>query len=106
MKTGVLALLLLTGGALLGETRIFVGVHVGGYAAPPAPVVVYVPPCPGPGYAWVAGHWYFSGPHRYWRAGYWTPPRYYRPYRAAPRGFVYGHDFRERGREFRNVRRR
>ncbi len=24
----------------------------------------YIPPCPGPGYAWVAG---------YWNDGYWTP---------------------------------
>jgi hypothetical protein len=35
--------------------RVYVGV-----GAPDA----YVPPCPGPGYAWVAG---------YWNDGYWTP---------------------------------
>jgi hypothetical protein len=34
-----------------------IGVFVG------APVA-YVPPCPGPGYAWVAG---------YWNAGVWVP---------------------------------
>ncbi len=99
MKTKALALLLLSGGALLGQTRFFVGVNIGGYAPPPVvayapPAVVYAPPCPGPGYAWVNGYWYYSGPHRYWRAGYWAP-RYYRPYRVAPRGFGYG-----RGRAF------
>lgn len=36
------------------------GVYVGGPAA-------YVPPCPGPGYQWVAG--YYSG-------GYWVPGRW------------------------------
>jgi len=36
------------------------GVYVGGPAA-------YVPPCPGPGYAWTAG--YYSG-------GYWVPGRW------------------------------
>ena len=36
------------------------GVYVGGPAA-------YVPPCPGPGYNWVAG--YYSG-------GYWVPGRW------------------------------
>ena len=36
------------------------GVYVGGPAA-------YVPPCPGPGYSWVAG--YYSG-------GYWVPGRW------------------------------
>jgi hypothetical protein len=34
-----------------------IGIYVG------APVA-YVPPCPGPGYAWVAG---------YWNAGVWVP---------------------------------
>lgn len=36
------------------------GVYIGGPAA-------YVPPCPGPGYEWVAG--YYSG-------GYWVPGRW------------------------------
>ncbi len=36
------------------------GVYVGGPAA-------YVPPCPGPGYSWIAG--YYSG-------GYWVPGRW------------------------------
>ena len=29
--------------------------------------VAYVPPCPGPGYSWVAG---------YWAGGYWVPGRW------------------------------
>lgn len=40
--------------------RIGVGVYVGG-------PVAYVPPCPGPGYEWVAG--YYDG-------GYWVPGRW------------------------------
>ncbi len=98
MKTKILALLLLTAGALVAETRIFLG--FGGYVAPPPPVayvapppVAYVAPYPGPGYLWVPGYWYYSGPHRYWRAGYWAP-RYYRPYRVVPRGHWRGHEYR------------
>ena len=59
---------------------IGVGVPAPVYAAPapvvvaPAPVVAAVPPCPGPGYTWVAGSWFFVGGHREWRAGYWAPP--------------------------------
>ncbi len=101
MKTKALALLLFTGSALLGQTRLSVGVSIGGYPQPfvayAPPPVVYAPPCPGPGYSWVAGYWYYSGPHRYWRAGYWAPPRFYRPYRFAPRGYGYGYG---RGRAF------
>lgn len=37
--------------------------HVGIYVGVGAPVA-YVPPCPGPGYAWTAG---------YWTNGYWVP---------------------------------
>lgn len=37
-----------------------IGIYVGGPAA-------YVPPCPGPGYAWVAG---------YYANGYWVPGRW------------------------------
>jgi hypothetical protein len=43
--------------------RIGVGVYVGAPA-------VYVPPCPGPGYAWVAGY-YANG---YWVPGFWRAP--------------------------------
>ena len=55
MKTKLLAAVLLAGSSLLAGPRVFVGVGVGGYVAPP-PVVAYgPPPCPGPGYAWVGG---------------------------------------------------
>jgi hypothetical protein len=30
--------------------------------------IAYVPPCPGPGYAWVAGYW----ANGYWVPGYWN----------------------------------
>jgi hypothetical protein len=46
------------------------GVYVGGPAA-------YVPPCPGPGYEWVAG--YYSG-------GYWVPGRW--AFAGYPRTYV------------------
>ena len=61
----VLGAAVLAGGMALGTTtaqaaqvRVYVGA---GDAA-------YVPPCPGPGYAWVAGY-YNDG---YWVPGYWN----------------------------------
>jgi hypothetical protein len=69
--------LLLAASSLLAAPPVTFSVGVGlpapVYAAP-APVVTAVPPCPGPGYSWVAGGWYFVGGHREWRAGYWAPP--------------------------------
>jgi hypothetical protein len=38
-----------------------VGVYIGARAG-------YVPPCPGPGYAWVGGYW----GNGYWVPGYWN----------------------------------
>jgi len=38
-----------------------VGIYIGAPAA-------YVPPCPGPGYVWVAGYW----ANGYWVPGYWN----------------------------------
>lgn len=64
MKTKLLAVLLLAGSSLFAAPRVFVGIGVGigGYVgpayAPPAVRVAVVPPCPGPGYAWVGGYWY------------------------------------------------
>jgi hypothetical protein len=49
-----------TGTAHAARIGVFVGV-----GAP----VAYVPPCPGPGYAWVAGYW---NPYRVWVPGYWN----------------------------------
>jgi hypothetical protein len=47
--------------------------------------VNYVPPCPGPGYAWTAG---------YWNGGIWVPGTWI--LRGGP-GFVAGYGYRERG---------
>ena len=95
MKTKLLALLLLAGGAAIAGPRLFFGVSVGApgyyyapapvyapvvaYAPPPAPVVRYVPPAPGPGYAWVGGYWYPAGARWAWRGGYWA----HRPFLGA-----------------------
>jgi len=84
------ALGLCTAPAQAARFRVYVGV-----GAPAA----YVPPCPGPGYAWVAG---------YWNDGYWTPG-YWNYVGYAPRvvvgggfgwdrGYAYHRDFdRDRG---------
>jgi hypothetical protein len=93
MKTKILAGLLLAASTLGAAPRISFGIGIGVgpryyapapvYAAPapvyvaPAPVYApaYVPPCPGPGYTFVAGFWEGYGPHRVWRPGYWAAPR-------------------------------
>ena len=115
MKLRLMALMLMAGGALFAETRVAIGVQIGRPApvVVPAPVAVsvYRPPCPGPGYVWIAGYydefgnWYegywalppyagaywvaprFAGRHFY--AGYWRGPRYRAEPRFAPHG--YGH---------------
>ena len=55
------------------------------YYGPPAPVLAWRPPCPGPGCSWVSGYWYPVGRRHVWRAGYWAPRPYPRIYRVAPR---------------------
>ena len=75
MKAKLLALALLAGSSVFAGPRFYFGVGIGGYPPPPPPrIVAYAPPCPGPGYSWVAGYWYPSGPRYLWRAGYWAPP--------------------------------
>lgn len=95
MKTKLLALMFLVGSAAFAGPRVFVGVGVGGYAVPvappPAPVVAYVPPAPGPGYAWINGYYVPSGPRYSWHAGYWAPRPYAGAYWVAPR--YYGHRY-------------
>jgi len=84
--------LLLAGSALFAGPSVAIGVGIGVPVAPAA-VVVGVPPCPGPGYNWVAGFWV----GRVWHAGYWARPvapvivgpRYYGPH-YAPHYFVRG----------------
>lgn len=80
MKTKLIAMLMLAGGSLFAAPRVFFGVGVGIPAPAPVvvapPVVGYVPPCPGPGYAWVGGSWAFVGGHRVYHPGYWRGPAY------------------------------
>ena len=79
LKKWMLAAALTAGTLGLGASqaqaaRIGVGVYVG------APVA-YVPPCPGPGYAWVAGYY----AHGAWVPGFWRAPR------VVVRGGYWGH---------------
>ena len=99
MKAKILALFLLVGSTMFAGVRVFVG--VGGYY-PPAPVVTYAAPPPmpygyaapvyaRPGYTWIGGYWYPSGPRYYWHAGYWSCPPYAGAYWVGPR--YYGHRY-------------
>jgi hypothetical protein len=51
------------GTAKANAARVHVAIGFGG------PAVAYVPPCPGPGYEWVAGYY---NPYRVWVPGYWN----------------------------------
>jgi hypothetical protein len=80
MKKWMVAAALALGTLGLGASqakaaRIGVGVYVGG-------PVAYVPPCPGPGYAWVGGY-YANGA---WVPGFWRAPGL----RVGPRVVVRG----------------
>ncbi len=91
MKTRLMALMLMAGGALFAQTHVAIGIHIGRPApvVVPAPVAVsaYRPPCPGPGYLWIAGYYDEFGN---WYDGYWTLPPYAGAYWVAPR-FVGAH---------------
>lgn len=63
MKAWMLGAAVLAGGAALGATQAQAA-EFGVYVRGP---VAYVPPCPGPGYVWVAG---------YTANGYWIPGRW------------------------------
>jgi hypothetical protein len=101
MKSKLLAVLLLAGSSMFAGSHVFVGVRIGHavpppvavYAPPPAPMVAYVPPCPGPGYTWVGGYWYPVGPRWAWHAGYWARPPYARARWVAPR-YHHGHFYK------------
>ena len=87
MKTKLMAMLLLGGGALLAQTHFSIGVRVGGgprYYEPAPAVVAYRPPCPGPGYVWIAG---YQDGYGNWFDGYWALPPYAGSYWVAPRYF-------------------
>src|SRR5437016_5868784 len=69
MKTKLIALMLLAGGAMFAQTRFSFGVSVGnnrGYYTQAPVYAAPIPPCPGPGYTWANG--------------YWNPPVYYNSY--------------------------
>jgi hypothetical protein len=60
MKTKLLAIMLLVGGTMFAQTRISVGVGSGGFRAgfyESSPSYASIPPCPGPNYTWIDGHW-------------------------------------------------
>ncbi len=72
MKTKLIALTLLAGGAVFGQVSI--GIQIG--PPPPPRVVSVVQVRPGPEFVWVEGYWYPVG-HKYkWHDGYWTRPPY------------------------------
>ena len=92
MKTRLLVLALMAGGAAFAGPRVFVRFGFGVpapvpvYVAPPAPVATaYLPPAPGPGYAWIAGYYAPVGPRWGWHTGYWAPRPYAGAYWVAPR---------------------
>jgi hypothetical protein len=91
MKTRLMALMLMAGGALFAGTHVAIGVQIGRPAPVfvPAPVAVnaYRPPCPGPGYTWIEGYYDEFGN---WYEGYWALPPYVGAYWVAPR-FIGSH---------------
>ena len=94
MKTKLLAVMLLAGGALFAQPRISVGV---GFNQGPAVYASNIPPCPGPGYTWVNGYW--NAPVV--SAGFGFAPRFDNHSRGRDvraRGFDRGHDRGFRGR--------
>jgi hypothetical protein len=87
MKTKLMAMMLLAGGALMAETHVSIGVNLGGPvgyrpAPPPQVAVAYRAASPGPGYVWVDGYYDEYGA---WYEGYWTLPPYTGAYWMAPR---------------------
>ena len=80
MKTKLLAMMLLAGGTMFAQSRVSVGVGIGGFGGgfyQSAPPYAYgVPPCPGPYYSWVNG---------YCVEGYGHRAPFYGSVRIAPR---------------------
>lgn len=88
MKTKLMVMALLAGSSLFAAPSVAIGVGIGVPMAPApvvvAPPVVYVPPCPGPGYVWINGAWLFRGAPAVVRPGHFHGPVYH------------GRDFRRR----------
>lgn len=113
MKNLMLGAAILAGAVGLGATNARAaqfGIYIGGGPA------AYVPPCPGPGYAWVAGYydggywipgrWAFTAHFDrddYYRGRAWDRDRYYGGDRYYDRGGYYRHEdhrddgYRDRG---------
>src|SRR5579864_7482946 len=98
MKTKLLAMMLLAGGAMFAQTRVSIGVGFGGRGAgfyqAPLSYASNIPPCPGPGYTWVSGYWY----RQPYSSGYQVAPRFDNRFRDGDdrRGFARTED-RNRG---------
>jgi hypothetical protein len=108
-KLGVVAVALMAGGTMFAQPRVSIGVGVGGYGPgyyPPPAYAQYMPPCPGPDYAWSDGYWVPRGGRNVWMNGSWRrpyvsgygvapgylapgylAPRYYSSYRGNDRGY-------------------
>jgi|GEM_PF-875240 len=86
----IFALLLSSSAAAFGGVAVGFGINVG-FAPPPVPVArEVVVASPGPGYAWVGGHWGWYPTYGYrWVGGAWLRPPYPRAVWVAPR-FVVG----------------
>jgi len=107
-KLRLLAVALIAGGTMFAQSRLSIGVGVGGFgpgAYRPPTYAQYQPPCPGPGYSWVDGYWTPQGGRNVWSAGYWRRPivtvaprheeaRYHNEYRGNDRN---DRDDRDRG---------
>jgi hypothetical protein len=115
-KLRLLAVALIAGGTMFAQTRLSVGIGVGGYGPgyyPPPAYTQYTPPCPGPGYTWADGYWAPQGGQNVWIDGYWqrpsfnsyrvapryVEPRFYNSYRGFDRDRGYGNGYRNRGGE-------
>ena len=96
MKKKLMVLALLAGGTMFAQTRFSIGINVGGYGRPYAPVSSYYaynrPPCPGPDYSWVDGYWSQSYGRNFWVAGSWQRRPYNNYY---TRGRDWDHDRRD-----------
>jgi hypothetical protein len=82
MKSKLIALALLAGSSMFAQSRVSVGIQVGGYGQgyyDDAPVYAVQPPCPGPEYNWAAGYWSSNYGRRSWVPGSWVRRHFDRP---------------------------
>ena len=98
-KIKLLAVALIAGGSMFAQSRVSIGVNIGGYgpgAYPPPAYVAYRPPCPGPDYTWVDGYWSGVGASRAWVNGFWRAPVVVAPRYVAPRYYDGHRDYYRR----------